>query len=133
MYLPSHEPSPVARTHASVMRAAQEAEASGVPVRGIKGISVLADSLDLVDGIPVDYMHSVLEGVTRWLLRAWFKTENHRELYFHHFALLVCSIHILLQDCLSTTQINATEEMWDFLTLLPELYGEKIGKQTLIC
>lgn len=82
VYLPNHEPSPVARTHASVMRAAQEAEASGVPVCGIKGISVLADSLDLVDGIPVDYMHSVLEGVTRWLLRAWFKTENHREPYY---------------------------------------------------
>ena len=47
-------------------------------------------------------------------------------LYFHHFALFVCSIHILLQDCLSTTQINATEEiLCDFLTLLPELYGEK--------
>jgi len=187
VYLPNHEPSPVARTHASIMKAAQEAEASGVPVRGIKGISVLANSLDLVDGIPVDYMHSVLEGVTRWLLRAWFKSENHREpyylgrsicqidnlllkqrppsefsrparsirrhvqywkatelrswllfyslpllldflpsLYFHHFALLVCALHILLQDCLSTTQINAAEEMLrDFTTLLPELYGER--------
>ena len=29
-------------------------------VRGIKGISVLANSLDLVDGILVDYMHSAL-------------------------------------------------------------------------
>ena len=39
VYLPNHEPSPVARTHASIMKAAQEAEASGVPVRGINRIS----------------------------------------------------------------------------------------------
>ena len=45
----NHEPSPVARTHASIRKAGQEAEASGVPVRGIKGISVLANSLDPVD------------------------------------------------------------------------------------
>ena len=187
VYLPNHEPSPVARTHASIMEAAREAEDSGVPVLGIKGVSVLADSLDLVDGIPVDYMHSVLEGVTRWLLRAWFNSENHCEsfylgrssrqiddilsaqcppsefsrpprsirqhlnywkaselhswllfyslpllldflpsLYFHHFALLVCALHILLQDSLSTVQIDAAEQMLcDFVTLLPELYGER--------
>ena len=41
------------------MRAAQEAERSCVPVDGIKGTSVLAEALDLVDGIPVDYMHAV--------------------------------------------------------------------------
>ena len=33
-------------------------------------------------GIPGDYMHSVLEGVTQWLLCAWFNTENHREPYY---------------------------------------------------
>lgn len=187
VYLPNCVPLPAARTHASIMNAAQEAERSGVPVRGIKGISVLADSIDLVDGIPVDYMHAVLEGVTRWLLHNWFKSENHREpyylgrnvrqidelllkqcppsefsrpprsiqkhmkywkaselrswllfyslpllldflpsLYFHHFALLVCALHILLLDCISTNQIKAAELMLhDFITLLPELYGEK--------
>jgi len=30
----------------------------------MKGISVLAGSLDLVNGIIVDYMHAVIEGVT---------------------------------------------------------------------
>ncbi len=29
---------------------------------GIKGKSVLADSLNLVDRIPIDYMHAISEG-----------------------------------------------------------------------
>ena len=184
VYLPSIEPPPLARTHESIMLAAEEAEASGHTVDGIKGISVLAYSLDLVDGIPVDYMHAVLEGVTRWLLHAWFNSENHREafylgrsarqiddlllkqrppsefsrplrsirkhlkywkaselhswllyyslpllmdflpsLFLHHYSLFVCALHILLQDCLSTAQIDAAEEMlFDFVALL---YGER--------
>ena len=169
------------------MAAAKEAEVSGVAVRGIKGVSVLATSLDLVESVPVDYMHAVLEGVVRLLLRAWFDSENHREafylgrcgrqiddlllrqrppheftrpprsvlnhrnywkaselrnwllfyslpilmmclppLYLHHYALLVCAIHILLQESLATSQITAAELMLcDFVALLPELYGER--------
>ena len=64
------------------MGAAQEAERSCVPVDGIKGTSVLAEALDLVDGIPVDYMHVVLEEVSRWLLHALFKSENHQEPHY---------------------------------------------------
>ena len=179
VYLPNYEPLPTARTHTSIMKAAHEAERSGAPVCGIKGVSVLADSLDLVNGIPVDYMHAVLEGVTRWLLCTWFRSENHREayylgrsvrqiddlllkqrppsefsrpprsiqrhlnywkatelrswllfhslpllldflpsLYFHHFSLLVCALHILLLDCLSCSQIDAAEVMLHDLLLL---------------
>ena len=179
VYLPNIEPVPTARTHEAIMQAAVQAETSGVPVHGIKGISVLASSINLVDGIPIDYMDAVLEGVTKWLMRAWFKSENHAQpfylgrsvqqidrilmqqhppsefsraprsirehgsywkaselrnwllyyslpllidflpsLYFHHYALLVCALHILLQDCLSNAQI-------DFVQLLPELYGER--------
>ena len=44
VYLPNIEPIPTARTHASIMLAAQEAEAKGVPVCGIKGTSVLAST-----------------------------------------------------------------------------------------
>ena len=98
VYLPNSEPLTAARTHAGVMKAAQEAERSGVPVLGIKGTSVLADSLDLVDGIPVDYMHAVLEGVTRWLLHNWFKSENHQEPYY--LGRSVCQIdELLLKQC----------------------------------
>ena len=72
----------MSRKHKSVMDAAQQAERSGVRVRGIKGISVLSKILDLVDGIPIDCMHAVLEGVTRWLLHARFNSENHRQPFY---------------------------------------------------
>ena len=62
VYLQNMEHLPAtARSHASIMEAFQEAEATKKPVLGH---SVLAPILDLVDGIPVDYMHAVLEGVS---------------------------------------------------------------------
>jgi len=45
-------------------------------------------------------------------------------LCFHHYALLVNAIHILLQDTLTTITICSAEHMIsDFSNLLPELYG----------
>ncbi len=47
-------------------------------------------------------------------------------LYIHHFSLLVCAMHILLQPKLSPTQISAAETMLnDFVGFLPELYNAK--------
>ncbi len=46
-------------------------------------------------------------------------------LYIHHFALLVCAVHILLQQSFTEIQLKAAEEMLrDFVSLTPELYGE---------
>ena len=46
-------------------------------------------------------------------------------LYFHHYALLVCAIHMFLQGEITSSQIDAAEKMLlDFCKLLPELYGE---------
>ncbi len=188
VYLPNAHPPPEARTHETTMQAATEAKSTGVSsVRGIKGVSFPAPILNLANSIPVDYMHAVLEGVTKWLLHAWFDSENHSEAYYigrsirqadslllsqrppselsrpprsiqkhlsywkaselsnwllyyslpvlmdilpamfiHHYALLVCALHILLQDSLTPSQIEAAEEMLcDFVLLLPELYGER--------
>jgi hypothetical protein len=36
----------------------------------------------MVASFPVDYMHNVLEGVTRALLRAWFDSKNHNAPYY---------------------------------------------------
>ena len=45
-------------------------------------------------------------------------------LYLHHFSLLVCAMHILLQSNLTTVQIQAADDMLTvFYELLPELYG----------
>lgn len=43
-------------------------------------------------------------------------------LYWHHYALLVCAMHIMLSDSITHPQIDAAEE--EFYNLLPELYGE---------
>ena len=44
-------------------------------------------------------------------------------LYLHNFALLVCSIHILLQPELTDNQIEAAHLMLvDYVALVPELY-----------
>lgn len=50
------------RTNDSVKRAAQKAEEQRTVMDGVKGRSALTDVVDLVDDIPVDYMHCVLEG-----------------------------------------------------------------------
>ncbi len=44
----------------------------------------------------------------------------------HYFGLLVYAFHILLQDCITPNQIDAADLILkDYLSLLPELYGEK--------
>jgi len=183
-YLPDTE-YPI-RTNDNNLQNAMEAEVKGTRINGIKGKSVLSGIVDLVNGVPLDYMHCVLEGVTKWMLDKWVSSPNHScayyigrvlgrldaqlldqcpphdfsraprsianhrkhwkasefrnwllyyslpllvsinmpPLYLHHFALLVCSIHILLQPKLTETQIKAAEEMLqDYYLLLPDLYG----------
>lgn len=181
-YLPE---SRTLRTNSSVMKAAEQAVQGGMVVDGIKGKSVLSGVVDLVNDIPIDYMHCILEGVTKWLLQKWFDSSNnglpfylrsqaknvdanlllqrpphefsraprslqkHRKywkaselrnwllyyslpllekvlapLYFHHYSLFVCAIHILLQSKVSEVQVKAAEIMpSDFYSLLSELYG----------
>ena len=46
-------------------------------------------------------------------------------LYWHHFSLFVCSLHILLKAELTRQEIDAAEKMLeDFYGLIPELYNE---------
>ena len=175
------------RTHTSVVAAARAAQRCNSAVEGVKGISPLAPYMDLVISIPIDYMHAVLEGVVRMLLKKWFLSANHREpyylgraadaiddqlmkqhpphefsrpprsiqkhmnywkaselrswllyyslplllnhlppLYWHHYALLMCAIYLLLKDPVLPVEVDAAEQMlWDFYALLPELYGDK--------
>lgn len=47
-------------------------------------------------------------------------------MFWHHYALLVCAMHTLLQDQLTPAEIDAAEQMLhDFYVLLPELYGNR--------
>ncbi len=154
-------------------------------VQGVKGPSVLRDYIDVIKGVPADYMHCVLEGVMGSLLKMWTDSRFHSQpysicsrlteidsvflkqrpplefsrpprsikshlafwkasefrnwilfysppllvrylppLYFHHYALLVCALHLLLQRKITPVMCNAAEEMLlDFYKLFPELYG----------
>lgn len=42
----------------------------------------MVPKFDLVRGVAVDYMHCVLLGVTRLLLRLWFDSSHHREPWY---------------------------------------------------
>ena len=79
IYLPQ---SYLERTHTTVLAAAKVAEYTGAVVNGIMGTSPLASTLDLVNSIPIDYMHSVLEGVVRMLLKFWFDSTNHSQPFY---------------------------------------------------
>ena len=66
------------RTHVQVQLCAAQAASSGKPVFGIKGPSPLAKYVDVVNSIPVDYMHAVLEGVCKQIMMSWFNSKNHQ-------------------------------------------------------
>ena len=70
------------RTHADIQKWSKEAQQLGSAVFGIKGESPLASHIDLVNSIPIDYMHAVLEGVTKQFLTMWFNTKNHKSSFY---------------------------------------------------
>ena len=70
------------RTEAEVLRAAEKAESDCCEVKGIFGKSPLSTILDVVDSVPVDYMHACLEGMMRSLMKHWFKPSYHAEPYY---------------------------------------------------
>ncbi len=87
------------RTDASFQEAADE---SGGVVDEVFGRSVLASTLDLVESIPVDYMHCAREGVAKWLLKAWTSSSNYGKAYYvHGQETEVCRLSL----CLSTFPI----------------------------
>lgn len=69
------------RTDDEIASNASQAVIKNCPVKGVKGYSVLSPYLNMAKDIPVDYMHAVLEGVTKTLLiKFWMqrKYQNHR-------------------------------------------------------
>ena len=51
-------------------------------VKGIIGTSPLASVLNLVDAVPVDYMHCVLQGIVKLLLTRWFDSSYHNQPFY---------------------------------------------------
>lgn len=73
LYYPSERHQP--RTMRHVKRCVRAAEADGQARYGVKGRSVLIDHINVIQAVPVDYMHAVLEGVTKRLLECWLNTK----------------------------------------------------------
>ena len=53
-------------------------------IHGIKGHSVLSSlpHFDIVNSVALDYMHQILLGITRSLMKCWFASENHKEAWY---------------------------------------------------
>lgn len=53
-------------------------------VQGVKGPSWLTTvpQFDLIKGMSFDYMHCVLLGICRLLLRLWLQSSHHEELWY---------------------------------------------------
>ena len=99
------------RTPAQQRQWAEEAERGGLAVYGVRGTSILSKSIAIPSQCPIDYMHAVLEGVTKKLMQNY------------HLALLVCSMHTLLGKDISTDDIHKAEIMLQtFYTQAPKLY-----------
>lgn len=80
LYLPSDTHRP--RKMESMKEWATQAERLKKPVFGVKGHSVLTPYINLISSVPVDYMHAVLEGVTKSLINSWFDSKNHGKMFY---------------------------------------------------
>ena len=79
LYLPSSEHIPQSEKHIkeSVLKSS-----IGNPVFGVKGASVLTPNLNIVKDTPIDYMHGVLEGVTKTLLHKFWLNGKYKDYRF---------------------------------------------------
>lgn len=72
------------RSHTKSINEMKMAYMSGKIINGFKGISTLAvlPKFDIINGFPIDYMHSVLLGVVKTMLDIWFDSKNHGMPYY---------------------------------------------------
>lgn len=73
------------RTNASVQAAMKEAQRTGQVVDGMKGMSALCflPNFSLTYGVIIDYMHSHLLGVTKYLcIEIWLNSKYHEEEFY---------------------------------------------------
>lgn len=61
------------RSHKETLEIAKRVEASGTPIHGIKGQSVMAvfDHVNVIDSFAIDYMHGIALGIFKDLLMIW--------------------------------------------------------------
>uniref|UniRef100_A0A1X7V742 DUF4218 domain-containing protein n=1 Tax=Amphimedon queenslandica TaxID=400682 RepID=A0A1X7V742_AMPQE len=67
------------RNHIRMKEWAELATSTGEPHYGVKGNCILSNYLEIPECIPIDYMHSTLEGVFKQLMRQWFDQKHHSQ------------------------------------------------------
>ena len=48
----------------------------------VMGKSVLADDIQLPECLTINYMHAVLEGFFKTLIKSWFDSSNYRMVFY---------------------------------------------------
>ena len=80
LFLPDEEHNP--RSKETIDRHARKAERKRAVIFGIKGKSILSSYIDIVQAVPADYMHAVLEGVSRRILSTCLDSKNHASRFY---------------------------------------------------
>lgn len=72
------------RTREQHVTHATRALREGQCVKGVKGVSIVMelDNFSVVEDMPPDYLHAVLEGTMKSLFTAWFESTNCREPWY---------------------------------------------------
>ena len=78
------DPTGPSRTSDQQFQHSQQAVIQNEPIYGVKGPSWLSiiPNYDVIEGNVIDYMHRVLLGVTKMLLKLWFDSKHAGELWY---------------------------------------------------
>lgn len=71
------------RTHENALKDMKKASATQEIINGFKNISPVLGlpNFNVINGFCIDYMHSILLGVSRQMMELWLSSENHHEKY----------------------------------------------------
>ena len=69
----------------------------GQPMFGIKGPTSLSKILSLPSQAPLDYMHLILQGHAKWLIRQYFFSDKNNDYFigkffkniFHYYLIII--------------------------------------------
>lgn len=72
------------RSHSETLKIMSNLKKDSPPVKGIKGVSALTSlqSFDIINGMTLDYMHSICQGVGKRLLSIWTNPKNSSEKFY---------------------------------------------------
>ena len=94
LYLPHDDHKMGSEKH---VRACAGKASKGSPVLGVKGHSILTPYLNIIKDTPIDYMHLILEGVTKTLLQKFWMNGKYKDCMFYLFRQIKSTDEILLQ------------------------------------